>query len=216
MRNPSAGPHTVPRMGSFRRSLFGYRREEVDAAIAARESRIAVLEREVAGIAGEMERMAAKAAIELKRRSQGRGELEEELTALSNMVLEREREIRDLTGRLQESNERHDRSIASLESVSARLEEIQTQARGQATRIRMKALREAVEVSRKVQEFSVGAEAIPEDAEATLRPRTRTATATETAGSILPPASSRARFRSRSARWATFPSWLDSRTRLDR
>jgi hypothetical protein len=35
--------------------------------------------------------------------------------------------------------------------VTARLEEMHTQARGQATRIRMKALREAVEVSRRVQ-----------------------------------------------------------------
>jgi hypothetical protein len=55
---------------------------------------------------------------------------------------------------LREANERHDRSIASLESVSARLDEIQQQARGQATRIRMKALREAVEVSRRTQELA--------------------------------------------------------------
>ena len=51
------------------------------------------------------------------------------------MVIEREREIRGLTERLREANERHDRSIASLERVSSRLEEIQAQARGQATRI---------------------------------------------------------------------------------
>jgi hypothetical protein len=66
------------------------------------------------------------------------------------MVIEREREIRTLRERLVEANECHDRSIASLEAVSARLEELQAQARGQATRIRMKALREAVEVSRRV------------------------------------------------------------------
>jgi hypothetical protein len=142
-------------MGSFRRSLFGYRRAEVDVAIASRESRISGLEREVAGIAGEMERMAAKAAIELKRNAaKAAAQMEQELSALSNMVLEREREIRNLSGRLLEANERHDRSIASLDAVSARLEEIQAQARGQATRIRMKALREAVEVGRKAQEFS--------------------------------------------------------------
>ena len=70
------------------------------------------------------------------------------------MVIEREREIRSLGERLREANERHDRSIASLEAVSARLEEIQAQARGQATRIRMKALREAVEVSRRTQELA--------------------------------------------------------------
>ncbi|HZK15975.1 MAG TPA: hypothetical protein VFC52_05255 [Solirubrobacterales bacterium] len=79
---------------------------------------------------------------------------EEELASLSGMVIEREREIRDLGERLREANERHDRSIASLHSVSTRLEEIQEQARGQATRIRMKALREAVEVSRRTQELA--------------------------------------------------------------
>ncbi len=77
-------------------------------------------------------------------------ELEGETTILSGMVLEREREIRVLDQRLREANECHDRSIASLDAITARLEELEAQARGQATRIRMKALREAVEVSKKV------------------------------------------------------------------
>jgi hypothetical protein len=67
------------------------------------------------------------------------------------MVIERERTIRDLTERLEEANACHDRSIASLDKVAARLEELQAQARGQATRIRMKALREAVEVGKRAQ-----------------------------------------------------------------
>jgi hypothetical protein len=70
------------------------------------------------------------------------------------MVIEREREIRGLHERLIEADERHDRSIASLETVSSKLGEIQAQARGQATRIRMKALREAVEVGRRAQELN--------------------------------------------------------------
>ncbi|HEY3435168.1 MAG TPA: hypothetical protein VGK41_05915, partial [Solirubrobacterales bacterium] len=81
-------------------------------------------------------------------------EMETETTALAGMVLEREREIRGLGGRLQEANECHDRSIAALDAITARLEELETQARGQATRIRMKALREAVEVSKKVKALS--------------------------------------------------------------
>jgi hypothetical protein len=109
-------------MGSFKRALFGYRRDEVDVAIGARDARIVVAE--------------------------------QEMTSLSAMVIEREREIRSLGERLREANERHERSIASLESVSMRLDEIQRQARGQATRIRMKALREAVEVSRRTQELA--------------------------------------------------------------
>jgi hypothetical protein len=118
----SEGTSTVPRMGSFKRALLGYRRDEVDAAILARDARI----------------------------SSGEGEL----ASLSGMVIEREREIRSLSERLHEANERHERNIASLHAVSERLEEIQAQARGQATRIRMKALREAVEVSRRTRDLA--------------------------------------------------------------
>lgn len=127
-------------MGSFRWALLGYNRREVDRSIAEREARAWALQREaVEARRGESEAAAAAA------------EAEREAASLSGMVLDREREIRELTARLREADERHDRNIASLEAVSARLEEIQSQARGQATRIRMKALREAVEVSRRVQ-----------------------------------------------------------------
>jgi len=126
---PSEGASTVPRMASFKRALLGYRRQEVDIAISARDEAISAVESH------------ASAA-------------DAELTSLSQMVIEREREIRGLSERLREANERHAQSIASLQSVSERLEEIQEQARGQATRIRMKALREAVEVSRRTQELA--------------------------------------------------------------
>lgn len=89
-------------------------------------------------------------------------ELEGETATLSGMVLEREREIRVLDQRLREANECHDRSIASLDAITARLEELETQARGQATRIRMKALREAVEVSKKVKALT-DVEAAPDE-----------------------------------------------------
>jgi hypothetical protein len=131
-------------MGSFQRAFLGYRRPEVDAAIRARDARIEDLRREKAAEKVEIEsEMAAEKA-----------EIESEMASLSSMVIEREREIRGLTDRLREANERHDRSIASLASVTDRLQEIEAQARGQATRIRMKALREAVEVGRRAQELS--------------------------------------------------------------
>jgi chromosome segregation ATPase len=119
-------------MNGFKRALLGYRRAEVEDAISARDARIIGL---------EMKADAQREAL---------AELENETTALSGMVLEREREIRVLGERLREANECHDRSIASLDAITARLEELEAQARGQATRIRMKALREAVEVSKKV------------------------------------------------------------------
>jgi hypothetical protein len=129
---PSEGARSVPHMGSFKRALLGYRRADVDAAIVKRNERIVELEAELPRI----------------------GELERELACLSAIVIERERELRDVREELREANERQDRSIASLEAISRRLEEIQAQARGQATRIRMKALREAVEVSRRVQDMA--------------------------------------------------------------
>jgi hypothetical protein len=130
-------------MGSFKRALFGYRRSDVEAALAARDARSWALERD-ANEALDRWREAADTA----------ARAEEELSSLSAMVIEREREIRGLHERLIEADERHDRSIASLETVSSKLGEIQAQARGQATRIRMKALREAVEVGRRAQELN--------------------------------------------------------------
>jgi hypothetical protein len=139
----SEGTSTVPRMGSFRRALFGYRRAEVDAALAAWDAR-----------SWALERGAADALARWREAAESATEAEEELASLSAMVIEREREIRGLREQLAEANEQHDRRLASLESVSSKLEEIQSQARGQATRIRMKALREAVEVGRRAQELT--------------------------------------------------------------
>jgi hypothetical protein len=136
---PSERARSVPHMGSFKRALLGYRRADVDAAIVIRDARIAELEQQLPRIAG----------------------LERELACLSTMVIERERELRDVREELREAHERHDRSIESLESITRRLEDIQAQARGQATRIRMKALREAVEVSRRVQDLAGRAEGDP-------------------------------------------------------
>lgn len=139
----SEGTFTVPRMGSFKRGFLGYRRSDVDAAIASRDARSWALERD-----------AEEALARCREAAEVAAGAEEELGLLSAMVIEREREIRGLVERLREANQRHDANVASLESVSARLGEIQSQARGQATRIRMKALREAVEVGRRAQELS--------------------------------------------------------------
>jgi hypothetical protein len=152
----SEGTSTVPRMGSFKRALLGYRRDEVDAALAARGAREWALERD-----------AEDALVRSRGSIDALAHAEAELASLSAMVIERERVIRSLGERLAEANARHDRSIASLEAVSAKLEEIQAQARGQATRIRMKALREAVEVGRRAQELNEAQEAAGGDADST-------------------------------------------------
>lgn len=137
-------------MTSFKWALLGYRRHEVDAAVAARDTHIANLEQHAASLGERNSSLEAQSLIQARAIASH----ESDLSSLSAMVVERERTIRDLTERLEEANAVHDRSIASLDAVSARLEELQAQARGQATRIRMKALREAVEVSKRVQEVS--------------------------------------------------------------
>ena len=151
-------------MGSFKRALFGYDRRQVDLAVGERDARAWALERDAAEARQRELEAAAVAA-----------DAEAEATSLAGMVLDREREIRSLTGQLVEADRRHDRNIASLEAVSARLEELQSQARGQATRIRMKALREAVEVSRRVQALTDAYEAEAEQTEAAAAPTDATA-----------------------------------------
>jgi hypothetical protein len=127
-------------MGGFRRAFLGYRRAEVDAAIASRDIRGA--------------------------------QLEKELASLSSLMVGQEREAESLRESLRIANDRHERSLAALEAVAGRLEEMHAQARGQATRIRMKALAEAVEINRRVKEIadrlevdpgSNGSEPIPID-----------------------------------------------------
>jgi chromosome segregation ATPase len=139
-------------MNRFKRGLFGYRRAAVEDAISERDARILGLE-----LNADAQRDALS-------------ELEGETTSLSGMVLERERVIRCLNERLSEANECHDRSIASLDSITSRLEEVEAQARGQATRIRMKALREAVEVSKKVKELTEIEPALQAEADAAQGP----------------------------------------------
>jgi chromosome segregation ATPase len=139
-------------MTGFRRVFLGYRRAEVEDAISARDARMLGLE------------------LTADRQRASLAELESETTSLAGMVLEREREIRRLNERLREANECHDRSIASLDAITSRLEEVEAQARGQATRIRMKALREAVEVSKKVKELTEMEPALRAEAQAAEEP----------------------------------------------
>lgn len=157
---------------SFRLALFGYRRIEVDAALTTRDSHIAGLEQHYAALSEQNQTLEAQSLIQARAIASH----EADVSSLSGMVIERERTIRDLTERLEEANACHDRSIASLDAVSARLEDLQAQARGQATRIRMKALREAVELSSKAQALAeVEGTEVPESAPAAAEPESEIA-----------------------------------------
>jgi hypothetical protein len=94
----------------FSRALRGYDPEEVDAAIEARDARLARLEREA--------------------------------QRLAERVVEREKRLQDALKR------------PMAAAVSKGVEEIYGQARRQATRIRMKALEDAVQMADRVTELS--------------------------------------------------------------
>jgi hypothetical protein len=105
----------VPRE-RFRRAVRGYEPEEVDAAIEARDARLARLEREAERLAGR--------------------------------VVERERRLQDALARLGEGPE------GAIGALGKGLEDLYAQARRQATRIRMKALEDAVQISDRVAELT--------------------------------------------------------------
>ena len=107
-------------MAAFKRSLFGYKRSQVDAAMEACADQRAGSERE--------------------------------LLLLSEMLVAREREVDTLRSQLADAHARHDRSLRSLEVLAGHLDELHAQARGQATRIRMRALSDAALVTERASE----------------------------------------------------------------
>lgn len=130
-------------MGRFRRALLGYRCEEVDT---------------------ELDSVAQRAYQAQERASAA----DQELLLMSEMLISREREIADVRAQLERAQERHDRSLRSLEVLARQIDELHAQARGQATRIRMKALNDAVKVSERAG-GALGAIKEIEDAAAGLR-----------------------------------------------
>ena len=128
---PSARGPSLPFIGrrSFKRTLLGYRRDDVDDAIAARD----------AELAGARERIE---------------ELEQVATKLSERVVERERELRELRDELARVHGASDRAVMALTAVTDELAAVRSQARGQATRIRLRALRDAAEVADRVTELA--------------------------------------------------------------
>ncbi len=109
---------------------------EVEAAIARREAALTVLEDEVAGRDARID------------------ELERVATWLSERVVARDRELRELREEQAEWRSERDATMRGLAALAEELEGVRRQARGQATRIRMCALREAAAVSGRVAKLS--------------------------------------------------------------
>ena len=81
-------------------------------------------------------------------------ELEQVASRLSERVVARERELREVRDELVEIRARSDEWARALAALARQLEEIRAQARGQATRIRMRALRDAAELSERIGELT--------------------------------------------------------------
>jgi hypothetical protein len=124
------------RMSGFRRSFLGYRRSEVDAELSARDAALAATERALA---------ACRAKVE---------ELEGVARRLSETVVQRNRELRTLREELAELRASGDEGMRSLVALGAHIEEIRKQARGQATQIRMRALRDAADLAERVSDVA--------------------------------------------------------------
>ncbi len=123
--------------------MLGYSRTQVDAAIADADALVELQEAEI---------QARRAALESR---DGRiEELERVATRLSERVVEGEREVRGLRLELARVSKEGDARLATLTAALGELDEVRRTARGQATRIRLGALREAAELSEQVGELA--------------------------------------------------------------
>jgi hypothetical protein len=123
-------------MSGFRRWFLGYRRSEVDAELAKRDVAMAATERslqEALAKADDVERIAER---------------------LSATVVERERELRELRQEVATLRESGVEGVRTLAAMGRQLEEIRTQARGQATQIRLRALRDAANLVERVSDVT--------------------------------------------------------------
>jgi hypothetical protein len=116
----------------LRRSLFGYRPRDVDEAIAKRDAQLEAGRVEVETGAGRIR------------------DLERVSAWLAERVVERDRELRELRTELARAHERGDESQRTLAALADDLDGVRRQARGQATRIRLRALREAAELAERI------------------------------------------------------------------
>jgi hypothetical protein len=117
---------------AFKRSLFGYRPKDVDDELRARDLALA-----------EGAKSLAWHAAELERRRERTAELELVCDALSGRVVERNRELEKIKGELAWARRQMDRIDAII-----------PQAKSQATRLRLQALHEASELSKRLGEVS--------------------------------------------------------------
>jgi hypothetical protein len=82
------------------------------------------------------------------------GELDRVATRLSERVVERERELADVRAELARTRAESTDGLQALATLSSEIEVVRRQARGQATRIRLRALRDAAELAERLAEIA--------------------------------------------------------------
>ncbi len=106
------------------------------------------------GLVGELEIELASRSEAIERGTRRIGELERVATRLAERVVERERDLREVRDEVANLRVQGDQGTRALAALADELEMVRRQARGQATRIRLRALREAAELTRAVDELA--------------------------------------------------------------
>jgi hypothetical protein len=136
-----------------------------DEAIAARDE--ALREAGERALAAEAQVGAERAELDARRAeaewaTRRIQELEHVSARLATMVVDRDKELREIRAELQTALERDDEGMRALAALADDLETVRRQAGTQATRIRLRALREAAEVAERIAELERGGGAAPE------------------------------------------------------
>jgi len=97
--------------------------------------------------------LAARGA-DLERSARRIAELEQVSARLAGRVVDRERELRELRAELERARERGDAGLRALAALAEDLDGVRRQARGQATRMRLRALRQAAELTQSSAELA--------------------------------------------------------------
>lgn len=145
--------------GRFKRSLLGYRPRAVDQAIADRDAAIAATAAGLADAEGriaELERELRSRHAALARTRRRVEELERIATRLAERVVERGQELQAVRAEIAALRAQGDEGMRALAAVAEELQTVRVQARGQATRMRLRALRDAAELSRRMGRLAEG------------------------------------------------------------
>ncbi len=151
--------------GRFKRSLLGYRPREVDQAIADRDATIAAAAAglaEAEGRVAELERELGSRQASLARSRRRIEDLERIATRLAERVVERGEELRAVRAEIAALRAQGDQGVRTLAALAEDLEMVRRQARGQATRMRLRALRDAAELTRRIGRLAEGPDQVGE------------------------------------------------------